>query len=111
VTIAHADEGSSRGVEGWRAAVGLLRGLEGHQVQVLLSKAGARWALPEQQRKSEHVRQMVGHLLAAGVKPCVDSSALKELQLEQAELDTNVKIVDAEAIAQMVAAAEAQLTY
>lgn len=111
ITIAAGGDRGERAIEGLRAAVGLLRGLDGHQVRVILRQEGVLWATASQVEKHPDVAAMLHHLRAAGAAPFVEAAALSDRKLKSADLVAELPVIETADVDKILGEAEAQLSY
>jgi hypothetical protein len=94
VEVTNCDGPHGLGAEGIRAALGLARAFEGHEVGLLFSGSGVDWTSQPRDARNAPVVGMIGHLCAAGV-PCwvAQDGALKRLDgQEEAPGEVDVRL-------------------
>lgn len=92
------------GLEGLRAAVGLVRATESHAVDLVFSDEGVRWL---QGMREPDADAMLAQLRAAGVS-CYVVAPDSETE---ADFAADARTLDADALAQVIERAEVTLRY
>lgn len=111
VTVTDAEGANGRGVEGLRAAVGLARGFEGHQVSIMFRAGGIGWLVRDGERRGPAATGILAHLRASRIPRYVEAEAAHDLQVAGIALDEDVQVLDAAAAQSLLDAADVTLTY
>ncbi|MBM3462097.1 MAG: hypothetical protein FJX76_08360 [Armatimonadetes bacterium] len=108
VTVSEG-EGSERGLEGIRAALGLARGFEGHKVRVLFRGPAVQWM-----RAGNGAHVAAGAILMhlrATVPMYVEAAALEGTGMSRETLDASAHLAEPHEVTTLMEAAEARLDF
>jgi sulfur relay (sulfurtransferase) DsrF/TusC family protein len=115
IDIVHGHGPEGRGAEGLRAALGLYRAQQGHDVHLIFRDQGAAWALSENHHQDEgpgaDVSAVMAHLRALPVLHCVEKESLEEQGFDAARVLGGFEIVDRAAVIGMIEKAGARFIY